>query len=116
MRALAAAAFSLCLLVQAQAQTAPTTIEGAKTMPTTEDIRAVAPALEKYAKGVLLGDFWKRPGLSARDRSIVTVAALIARDQTVELPHYLHLALDHDVEPAELPGVRTPLPVDTGRA
>jgi hypothetical protein len=53
-------------------------------MPTTEDIRAVAPALERYAKDVVRGDLWKRPGLPARDRSIVTVAALIARDQTVE--------------------------------
>ena len=33
-------------------------------MPTTEDIRAVAPALEKYAKDVVRGDLWKRPGLS----------------------------------------------------
>ena len=33
-------------------------------MPTTEDIRAVAPALEKYAKDVVRGDLWQRPGLS----------------------------------------------------
>src|SRR5437016_5819371 len=97
MRALAAAAFSLCLLVQAQAQTAPTTIEGAKTMPTTEDIRAIAPTLDEYGKVILLGDLWKSPVLSAPDRSTVTVAALIARDQTVELPYYLNLALDNGV-------------------
>ena len=50
-----------------------------------EDVRAVAPALEKYALGTLLGDVWKRPGLSLRDRSIVTLAALITRNQTVEM-------------------------------
>ena len=71
-------------------------------MPTTEDIRSVAPVLEKYAKDIVLGDLWKRPGLPARDRSIVTVAALIARDQTVELPYYLNLALDNGVKPVEL--------------
>ncbi len=39
----------------------------------------VAPALEQYGRAVLFGDVWKRPDLSPRDRSLVTVAALIAR-------------------------------------
>ena len=85
-------------------------------MPTTEDIRAVAPALERYAKDVVLGDLWKRPGLPARDRSIVTVAALIARDQMVELPYYLNLALDNGVKPAELSEIITHLAFYTGWA
>ena len=85
-------------------------------MPTIEDIRAVAPALEKYAKDVVHGDLWKRPGLSARDRSIVTVAALIARDQTVEQPFYLNLALDNGVTPAELSEIITHLAFYTGWA
>jgi 4-carboxymuconolactone decarboxylase len=93
-----------------------TTIEGLKAMPTTEDIRAVAPALEKYAKGVVLGDLWKRLELSARDRSIVTLAALIARDQTVELPYYLNLALDNGVKPAEISEIITHLAFYTGWA
>ncbi len=59
-----------------------------------EDVRMVAPALEKYAQGTLLGDVWKRPGLNGRDRSIVTLAALIARNQTVEMAYYLNVALD----------------------
>ena len=116
MKALATAAFSLCLVVQAPAQTAATKLEGAKTMPTTEDIRAVAPALEKYAKTVVFGDLWKRPALPARDRSIVTVAALIARDQTVELPYYLNLALDNGVKPAEISEIITHLAFYTGWA
>ena len=48
-----------------------------------EDIRAVAPALETYAQGPI-NDLWQRPGLMPRDRSIVTLAALIARNQTIE--------------------------------
>jgi 4-carboxymuconolactone decarboxylase len=67
-----------------------------------EDVRAVAPALEKYALGALLGDVWKRPGLSLRDRSIVTLAALITRNQTAEMADYLNLALDNGVRPAEV--------------
>ncbi|WP_185827350.1 hypothetical protein [Edaphobacter aggregans] len=45
-------------------------------------MRAVSLALEHYTKGALDG-FWKRPELSPRDRSVVTVAALIARIQTI---------------------------------
>jgi 4-carboxymuconolactone decarboxylase len=50
---------------------------------TYEDVRAVSPALEHYTKGALLDGLWQRPELSPRDRSIVTVAALIARIQTI---------------------------------
>src|SRR5260370_9428841 len=61
-------------------------------MQTMNDITMVAPALEKYAQGPL-ADLWKRPGLTPRDRSIVTVAALIARNQTIEMPYYFNLPL-----------------------
>jgi 4-carboxymuconolactone decarboxylase len=50
----------------------------------------------------LLGDVWKRPGLAPRDHSIVTLAALIARNQTIEIPYYLNLALDNGVKPREI--------------
>lgn len=85
-------------------------------MPMLEDIRAVAPALEKYAQGVVLEDLWKRPGLSPRDRSIVTISALIARDQRVELPYYLDLALQNGVKPAEVSETITHLAFYTGWA
>lgn len=67
-----------------------------------KDMHMVAPALEKYEKTTLLGGVWKRPGLSPRDRSLVTLAALIARNQANELPTYLGLALDNGVKPAEI--------------
>ena len=41
-------------------------------MQTMNDIAMVTPALEKYAQGPL-ADLWKRPGLTPRDRSIVTI-------------------------------------------
>ena len=47
-----------------------------------EDVRAVAPAPESYTQNTVRGDLWKRPELSTRDRSLVTLAALIARAQT----------------------------------
>lgn len=81
-----------------------------------EDVRAVAPALEGYAQKFVHGDLWKRPGLSPRDRSIVTVAALIARNQTAELPYYLGLSLDSGVKPSEISEIITHLAFYTGWA
>jgi len=40
-----------------------------------KDIQMVAPALDKYTQDRLLGEVWKRPGLSPRDRSIAISAA-----------------------------------------
>jgi 4-carboxymuconolactone decarboxylase len=79
-----------------------------------EDVRMVAPALEKYARSTLLGDVWKRPGLSVRDRSVVTLAALIARNQTVEMAYYLNVALDNGVKPAEISEIMTHLAFYSG--
>lgn len=85
-------------------------------MSKSEDVRAVAPALESYAQKVLNDDLWKRPDLSPRDRSIVTLAALIARDQMVELPYYLGRALDSGVKPSEISEIITHLAFYTGWA
>jgi 4-carboxymuconolactone decarboxylase len=65
------------------------------------DIQSVSPALGRYAKEDVAG-LWQRPQLSRRDRSLVTVAILIARNQTLDLPHYIDLALDSGVTPREL--------------
>ena len=79
-----------------------------------DDVRKVAPALEKYTRGRLLGEVWKRPGLSPRDRSIVTLAALIARNQTIEMPYYLDRALDEGVTPREISEIVTHLAFYSG--
>jgi 4-carboxymuconolactone decarboxylase len=79
-------------------------------------MRLVAPALEKYTQERLFGDVWKRPGLAPRDRSIVTLAALIARNQTIELPFYLNLALDNGVQPREISEIITHLAFYSGWA
>jgi 4-carboxymuconolactone decarboxylase len=74
-----------------------------------KEIHMVAPALEHYTQDLLLGEVWQRPGLSPRDRSIVTVAVLIARNQPLELPFYLNRALDNGVKPGELSEIITHL-------
>jgi 4-carboxymuconolactone decarboxylase len=63
-----------------------------------------------------MGDVWKRPGLSPRDRSIVTVAAMITRNQTVSMRSYVVLALDNGVKPAELSEIITHLAFYAGWA
>jgi 4-carboxymuconolactone decarboxylase len=73
----------------------------------------VAPALEKYAQGPL-ADLWKRPGLTPRDRSIVTISALIARNQTIEMPYYFNVALDNGVKPREISEIITHLAFYSG--
>jgi alkylhydroperoxidase/carboxymuconolactone decarboxylase family protein YurZ len=57
----------------------------------------------------LLDGLWKRAEMSARDRSIVTVAALIARIETFEMPFHFALTLDKGVKPSELSEIITHL-------
>jgi 4-carboxymuconolactone decarboxylase len=111
---------TLCPMLAACAQTQRTTNmqrpNGLPAVPTLDDVRAVSPALAQYTEGPLLGDVWKRPGLSPRDRSIVTLSALIARNQPIELPYHLNLALDNGVKPAEISEIITHLAFYTGWA
>jgi 4-carboxymuconolactone decarboxylase len=62
----------------------------------------------------VLHELWQRPGLTARERSIVTVSALIARNQTIEMPFYFGLALDNGVKPRELSEIITHLAFYSG--
>jgi len=69
---------------------------------TLEDVRSVAPALAHYTETAIIQDMWSRPGLSARDRSLVTVSALVAGERTIGFAHYFTKALDSGVTPGEL--------------
>lgn len=81
---------------------------------TPEDVRMVSPALAKYTQDAIDNDLWNRSALSPRDRSIVTVAALIARIQTIGMLHYFNMALDNGVTPGELSEVITHLAFYSG--
>jgi 4-carboxymuconolactone decarboxylase len=74
----------------------------------------IAPALAQYTDEVLFGDVWKRPALSPRDRSLITVAALVAGYRTNELPFHLKLALENGVTKDELIEVITHLAFYSG--
>lgn len=62
----------------------------------------VAPRLTEITDKVLFDDVWQRPGLSPRDRSLITVAALVAGYRTNELPFHLHKALENGVSRDEI--------------
>lgn len=62
----------------------------------------IAPALADYSDKVLFGDVWERPGLSKRDRSLITVASLVALYRSNEMPGHMQRALDNGVTREEL--------------
>ena len=99
---LAAALFTTLLVAAASA--APT-----HSTATKQDKLMVAPALQNYKDKVVLGGVWKRPGLSMRDRSIVTLSAVITRQQTSEIAEYLNFGFENGVKPSEISEIITHL-------
>ena len=59
--------------------------------------RPVSQALDTFTSDLLYHEVWLRPGLTSRDRSLVTISALIAAGATQFLPLYLKRALVHGV-------------------
>ena len=65
-------------------------------------LRAFSPKLIDLTDNVLFGDVWERPGLSKRDRSLITVAALVAMNRPDQLRFHLGHALENGVKEQEL--------------
>ena len=74
-----------------------------------ERIGDFAPKLVSLTDDVLIGDVWERPGLSKRDRSLITVAALVALYRTNEMATHMKKAIDNGVTVDELIEVITHL-------
>jgi 4-carboxymuconolactone decarboxylase len=55
----------------------------------------IAPGLVEYTTDVLFRDLWLRPDLAPRDRSLVTVSALIASGQVAQVTYHLNKAMDN---------------------
>ena len=72
------------------------------TAPRKSPFGDIAPMLGDYTDNVLFGDVWKRPQLSPRDRSLVTVSSLVAQYRINELPFHLKFALENGVTREEL--------------
>ena len=61
-----------------------------------------APKLVDLTDNLLFGDIWERPGLSKRDRSLITVATLVALNRTPELKFHLGRAIENGLTREEL--------------
>ena len=82
--------------------------------PVEKLIGGFAPKLVDLTDGVLFGDVWERPQLSKRDRSLATVAALIAMNRPDQLRFHLNYAINNGVTREELIEVITHLAFYSG--
>lgn len=73
-----------------------------------------APKLAELTDDVLFGDVWERAGLSKRDRSLITVAALIANGNTEQLKGHLNRAKENSLSETEIAEVIIHLAFYTG--
>ncbi len=62
----------------------------------------IAPKLAELTDDIIFGDIWERKGLSKRDRSLITVATLVALNRTEQLSFHLNFALENGVTQEEL--------------
>ncbi len=74
----------------------------------------VAPGLGHFTDSVLFGEVWERAELRPRDRSLVTVAALVATGRTAQIGGHVRRALDNGVTPAEIGELITQLAFYSG--
>ena len=77
-------------------------------------VRKVAPKLIDMTEKVVYGDVWERPGLSKRDRSLITVSALIAMNRADQLKGHLERALVNGVTKDEIGEVITHMALYAG--
>src|SRR5260370_27088007 len=74
-----------------------------------EQVRNIVPGLIDVSERVLFGEVWERPGLSKRDRSLITCPTLIALGREKQLVGHLQRALDNGLTKNELSEVITHL-------
>jgi 4-carboxymuconolactone decarboxylase len=72
------------------------------TSPAREAIRGTVPKLAEISDKLIYGEVWERPGLSRRDRSLITVAALLAMGREAQLEGHLGRALANGVTRDEI--------------
>jgi 4-carboxymuconolactone decarboxylase len=81
--------------------------EAARTSTVDTNVAPTASALAQLTNRVLFGDLWQRPDLSARDRSLVTMVALVAIGQPEQLPFHANRAMDNGLTREEASEVVT---------
>ncbi len=69
---------------------------------TTEEIKALAPDYAQLTQDVLFGDVWKRPPLSQRDKSLITVTCLVALNRIEQVEFHLNKAFENGLTKEEI--------------
>jgi len=82
--------------------------------PARDIVRKVAPKLIDMTEKVVYGDVWERPGLSKRDRSLITVAGLIALNRSDQLKGHIERALHNGVTKDEIGEIITHMALYSG--
>ena len=67
-----------------------------------EALRSVAPKLVELTDTVVFGDVWERPQLSKRDRSLVTISALISNGQVAQLTGHIPIGMNNGLTQPEI--------------
>ncbi|GAA4725177.1 carboxymuconolactone decarboxylase family protein [Brevibacillus fulvus] len=73
-----------------------------------------APTFAEYTDNVLFGDVWRREQLSLRERSMLTIAALVSGGHYEQLPYHLRLGRENGITEPELIEAITHLAFYTG--
>lgn len=74
-----------------------------------DKVRTVAPKLVQLSEQVLYGDVWERAALSKRDRSLITVAALVVLNYPESLRSHLRRAFANGITKEQMGEVITQL-------
>ncbi len=77
-------------------------MKNSKEQKTVDDLKAIAPEFGKLTQDLLFGDIWKRPGLSQRDKSLVTVTCLVALNRIEQVEIHLQKAFENGITKKEL--------------
>lgn len=72
-----------------------------------DDLSTIAPEFTKLTRDFLFGDIWKRPPLSQRDKSLITVTALAALTRIEQIDYHLNRALENGLTQEELVAAMT---------
>ncbi len=67
-----------------------------------DDLEALAPEFAKLTRDFLFGDIWERPGLSQRDKSLITVTCLVALNRIEQVGFHLKKAFENGLTTEEL--------------
>lgn len=74
---------------------------------TIDDLNGIAPEFAKLTKDLLFADIWERPGLSQRDKSLITVTCLVALNRIEQVEFHFKKTYENGLSKDELVAIIT---------